>query len=148
MSNEEQSFQARRTQIPIIKRRYPCLAGSGGGDDEVAIVASAALNIQRLQHLPLMGLRLEIEVERQDRIQPIGCGAGPLAGEGVRQALTVRIRVVADEFGLVPVLLERGTDSVQDCRIVDLTDPDVPLEALDQGGMGQIGRADVCGMEA
>ena len=49
------------------------------------------------------------------------------------QAIAIEMRVVGLEFGLVPVLLERGSNAIDDVRALDFRHSHVPLESVEEG---------------
>ena len=88
-------------QAAVVEGGDHRLAGAGGGDDEVAGVAAAALGVEPVEDLLLERVRADVEVEGE------GLGAGALLGaEGLVDAVGVDGRVVGLELALVPVLLE------------------------------------------
>ena len=120
----------------------PGLARAGGGDDEIAAMSVLALRLERLERHGLMGLRSDIDQQRnveavvrrapvtlprQRAVEPFGIASG----------------FVVLELWLLPVLFERGLEALDDLGILGRAHAYIPLEPLDLRRMGEVRRSDV-----
>ena len=103
------------------------------------------LGAERLEDLHLERLRLHVDAQpiwRRDRARLV------LGIQRGLQTVAVDPRVVGLELGLVPVLLERGPDPVDDPRVVDGRGSDIPLQPVEQRRVRQVRRSDIGRVEA
>ena len=123
----------------VVQGGHDRLAGPGGGDHQVAVVARSALGGEGVQHGGLVGVGMEPDGGGQ-RIA-LGVAA---SGEDLDEA----VAVVGLEGALVPVLVEGGFELPEDGPVVDLRQAHVPLAAIAERGVGEVRGADDAGGEA
>ena len=135
-------------ELAVVERGNDGLAGPGRRDDEVAMtVVPFALGRQRVEHPLLMRVRADIEVGERDR-RALAERASVVLAQRLRKLVAVDVRVVVLEVLGRPVALERHPDAIDDVRSVDRRQPHVPLKAIEQGGVGEVRRADEGGAQA
>lgn len=134
-------------QPPEVQRRYDGLAGARGGDHEVAVpVVHDALDVEGLEDLQLVRARHHLQPGDGDhRARRAGAALG---GQSAVEQVGVAVRVVVEEAGVVPVGVERRLELAHQRRRRHRGDAHVPLQAVDQRGLGEVGAADVPGVEA
>src|SRR5690606_23335384 len=100
-------------EVSVVKSGDHSLAGSGRGDDEIAVVVvDRALDLELLEHLLLVGVRADLEARETQR----GCCGLPTGSGRQRsiEALRILIGVVVDVRRVIPVCLEGGVELVQE----------------------------------
>ena len=128
----------------IVQRRHHGLAGSGRRHDEVALARVAcAFDDERLQDLALIVPRAYLEAgDARDR------SAGSRRLHRTLEALAIAGRVIGLEARVAPERVERRAQLGEHCRRGLLGQAHVPLDAVDQCRVREIGRADVGGRVA
>ena len=135
---------ASSAPVAIIESRDHGLARARGGNHQVAITSlQETLGLQAIEDLLLEAIRTQIE---EDRLF-WGRVAGAFLGESGLEVRPIR-QVVDGELGVVPVSLKRRGHAVPEVRRLVLADLDVPFQAVGQGGVRDVGRADVGATEA
>ena len=127
VSHEQQPFIAGLAQPPVVECRDPCLAGPSGSHHQVAEMPPLSLCVERLEHLHLERFGLDVDAK------PVRRRNGPRPVLGVErrlQPIAIDPRVIGLEFRLIPVLLERRPDPVDDRQVVHSGRADVPLEPI------------------
>ena len=143
--HEQQAhLPALLAQAPVVERRDDGLAGAGRRDDEVLVApVPLALDGELLEHLPLVGPGFEVEEEEGVS------GCLPLLRRyGAVEPRSVPLRVVGLVFGALPVGVEGRIELLEDVGRSHLGEADVPLDAVDEGRLRQVGGADVGGRVA
>src|SRR5690606_36695137 len=93
-------------EVSVVKRGDHSLAGSGRGDDEIAVVVvDRALDLELLEHLLLVGVRADLEARETQG----GCCGSP-TGRG----RSVLCAVVGDVGRALPLWLQGGVDLGQE----------------------------------
>ena len=135
-------------QPAVVEGGDHCLAGAGRGNDQVAVaVVDGALDVQRLQHLLLVGVGTDFQPREGERYSVVLATAGRLR-ERVVETVAIPVRVVALEGRVVPVGVEGRLELLQQARRGDSGQPNVPLDSLEQGTARQVRRTDVGRVEA
>ena len=133
------SFFAQSLEV---EGRDPCLAGSGGSDDEIAAMLALALRLKRLERHGLMGLRCDVHQQRNIeavvRQAPV-----TLPGQCAVEPFGVASGFVVLELRLLPVLLERRREAFDDLGILRRAHAHIPFEPVDLRRVGEVRRADV-----
>ncbi len=83
MGNEQEAPVACFSEPPIVECRHPRLAGPCGGDDQVSVVPVTSFSCKLFEHLVLVRLWVEVEIEGH---QPLGRVEGfdtPLLGQRI-----------------------------------------------------------------
>ncbi len=149
MGDEQQRrLVAALREALVVKGRHDGLAGAGSGDDQVAMpVVHAALDIEPFEHLGLMRKRAHREPgHHRERSAADARTAG--VAQGIVEAVDVPVRVVRLERAVGPVALEAGPELADDRGRVHSRDANIPLQAVEQRGPGQVRAADVGRVEA
>ena len=99
-------------------------------------VVDAALDVEGVQHLLLIGVRADVET-REGQRDPVVLSLRPAASAS---ASSSRSRSRSGSYGLeelvVPVGVERRRELVEQCRGRDARKADIPLHAVQQRGFG------------
>ena len=129
-------------QPPVVQRGDDRLAGAGRHHHQVAVPAvHLPLGVQVGQDLRLVRVRPHVQVGDLRSASP---RAAPRCSAWRSRSASLP-GVVRLERRVVPVVLERGGERVDDVRLLDVREPDVPLHPVDQRGLRQVRRPDVRG---
>jgi len=125
-------------------------AGAGGGHHEVApALVERPLGRQGIEHLALVGVGPQVEPHRRGgdaRATRGGWIHTPGQGELVIEAIALfGGGGIGLEFALLPVGLKGGLELGEDAPVVVGGEAHIPLQAVVQGGGGEVGGADVGG---
>ena len=144
MSDEQQPRSLQLlAEAAIVEGCHHGLAGTGGGDDQVApSVVTVTFDRQVVEHLALEGVGLDVDEGEVDR-----CGGLAGGADGEVESIGVFFWVVGLEMVVGPVRLESGAELVDDVGTGDPGGSDVPLETVDQGRLGEVGGPDPGGVE-
>ena len=135
----EQQPGARQvgSEMPVVEGGHHGLAGTGGSDDKRVGMAAQTLDLEAFEDGRLEGQGGDVE-RSGDAI--VGTGDGNRTGEAfLLEGLVVRVG---------PIGREGPLEGVDEFGVDALGGADVPFEAGDLGGEGEVGRADVHGGEA
>ena len=108
-------------------------------------IVDDSLDLEGVQHVLLVGERSDVEARQRQRCPVVLLLAGRL-GQCVVKPVAVAIGVVGLEARVVPVGVERAAELLEQCRGADPREADVPLDAVEQCGPGQVRRPDVGGV--
>ncbi len=142
MGNEQQAGPPQPlTERPVVQCRHDRLAGTGRGDEQVAVMPPLARQLEQLQQPFLERVRTQLDRAQNHVWAGVSpSGAGPLVVE--------LGRVVGHEVAAGPVALEDRGELGDHVGVAGRRHPDVPLQACDLGRVGEVRRADVGGREA
>ena len=147
--HEQQRRPLRRTgpdEPAEIQGGHHGLAGAGGGDHQVAVPpVGLPLDRQRFEHDLLVRVGPDLQPGQHDH--PRARARPGRRGERVVQPVRVPGRLVRLETRFVPVGVEGGLELGQQLRGGHAGQPDIPFDAVQQRATGQVGRADVGGVE-
>jgi len=150
MGDEEQARACWgvRRQASVIEGGDHGLARSGRRNKQIPVPAvNDALDLELVEHLLLVGVRAYLEA-REGQRYPVAKAFAGCFGEGVVQPVAVRRGVVRLERRVVPIAVERGEELLQQGRRRHGRKPNIPLDAIEHRGPGQIARPDVCRVES
>jgi len=134
-------------EAPVVQGRDNRLAGSGCGDDHVAVsIVHPSLHRKGFQHLRLVRVRPNLETGERN-----GWTARPWLTGGLEQRvvkpISIPVWVVGFEAAVVPIGVEGGDELRHEGRRRDAGEPNVPLHAVQQRGAREVGRSYVGGIE-
>ncbi len=135
MRDEEEPMPRQgATQPRVIEGGDQRLAGSGGGDHEVPVMPLISLDLEGLEDVLLVRVRAKVEDPEVGRDLTVRA----LRREGALDTLPVARGVVANELVRSPVRLEGSAELGELWGGVPLREPHVPLQSLEQRGVGQV----------
>ncbi len=137
MRYKEKALEARAPKLLVVECRDPCLSRPRWGDYEISKMPTLALCIEGLEYFYLERLRLDMDAE------PVRRWYGPRLILRVKRGLktvTIYARVVGFELRLIPILFKSSSDLANDPGVLDLGDPNIPLESVKEGRVSEVRR--------
>jgi hypothetical protein len=109
-------------------------------------VVGDALDVEQLQHLGLEGIRpyLQSGEGKGDSIALLLSGC---FREGTVESITISIWVETFERGVIPIGFKGCRELLHQLGSCDFGEPDVPFDAVQHGGMGEVRGTHVGGVE-
>lgn len=145
VGHEQQARVTRTGLAGVIEGGDHGFARAGGGHHQVAPAAmEAALGRQLVEDLLLVGVGADVEEAERGGVQR-RVPRRLLAHGPIKAALLQFAGPVGLELALLPVALKGGLELGQDALVVVGGEAHVPLQAVVQGGGGEVGGADVGG---
>lgn len=142
VSDEQQPRSAEPfTEAGGVEGGHDGLARTGGGDGEVAVMASLPGHLDQLEQPVLEGVRSQLD-RAQDHVRA-GVGA-----PGARLLVLELLGVEWETVAAGPVALEHGAELGDHVGIARGRGPHIPLDAGHLGRVGEVRRADVRSREA
>ena len=129
------------SQALVVEGGDDGLPGAGRHHDEIAPpVVDRPLGFELVEDLPLVAERAD--VERRDLDRQVG-GSAALRAESLAKPVAVPRRVVRLERRVGPVAVERLGEGLEEVRLLDAREANVPLQPVGQRRPGHVRRADV-----
>ncbi len=145
VGHEQQARVTRTGLAGVIEGGDHGFARAGGGHHQVAPAAmEAALGGELFEDLLLVGVGADVEEAERGGVRR-RVPRRLLAHGPIKAALLDLAGPVGLELALLPVALKGGLELGQDALVVVGGEAHVPLQAVVQGGGGEVGGADVGG---
>ena len=136
MRDEEQPFVALPCGVVVVEGGDPRLAGARRCDDEVSEVPALPLCVERLEHLELERLGLDMDAQ-SDRASAMAPGLFSASRAACNRSPSTRGSYDSNS-GSCQYCSNVAADPLDDRGVVDSRGPNIPLEPVKQGGLREV----------
>ena len=122
----------------VVQGRDDGLAGPGRRDDQISVtIVDGSFGVELFEHFGLIGLGVHLKTGQGDG-KPVTRATPRRRFERRAEPDAILARSVELEFPVLPIGVERGSKLLEEVRSRHRGQPDVPFQAVDERGVGQV----------